>query len=58
MSLPAHRRALAGRTWSRAYRPTDYAPIERPAPSRIADVVTAVVLGVIAAALLVHALAS
>ncbi len=33
--LPHHRRALYGRTHPRAWRPEDFAPIERPAPRRV-----------------------
>ena len=52
--LPHHRRIQFGRTWPSSYRPESFAAIERTRPSRIADVVLAVVLGVIGAALAVH----
>jgi len=52
MSLPDHRRAIHGRTHDRAWRATDYAPLVRPRQSRIADVVAAVAVGVMLAALL------
>ena len=54
MNLPHHRRIQSGRTHASVYRPESYAAIERTRPSRIADVVLAVVLGILGAALAVH----
>lgn len=55
--LPAHRRAINGVTWSRAWNPADMDPIERPASrrwERVADVMAAVGIGVLLALLAVH----
>jgi hypothetical protein len=61
MTLPAHRRIDAGRTWPSPYSPAKYGTaIERHVPraERIGGVVLALILGITGAALLVHALAS
>ena len=52
--LPHHRRIQSGRTHSSVYRPETFVAIERTRPSRIADVVLAVVLGILGAALAVY----
>lgn len=54
MNLPDHRRIQSGRTYTSVYRPETFVAIERTRPSRIADVVLAVVLGILGAALAVH----
>lgn len=60
MNLPAHRRIQAGRTWPSVYRPSDYSAIEKHVPTgeKIGGVVLALVIGIVGALLLVHALAN
>lgn len=56
-TLPAHRRAMAGRTHSRTYYPADYDPIavyRQPIAERIYGVLLATVIGVCLAAAAVH----
>lgn len=55
--LPEHRRIVHGRTHSRAWRASDYNPIEHHGASiseRVADALLATALGLIGAAIFVH----
>jgi hypothetical protein len=54
--LPEHRRAINGRTFSRQWRPEEWAAVEtyrQPCWERIADVVMAVAIGIVLAIILV-----
>lgn len=56
--LPAHRAALAGRTWDRGWNPADYAAVEWHRRSSrydtAAGIVVAVAIGIFMAAALWH----
>jgi hypothetical protein len=58
--LPPHRSALMGRTWSRSWRPADWAAIEHPQPvprwERIGGALLAVGIGIALGVLLVRGL--
>lgn len=56
--LPDARRAIHGRTHDRSYRRSDFDPIDRPARTFLSfhDAVAAVVVGMLAAAVLLHGL--
>lgn len=58
MTLPEHRRVLAGRTWPQCWQPASMDPIRhytRPSTAgRVTSVLLATLLGVAGAILLVH----
>lgn len=56
-ALPEHRRAVYGRTYRQRWRHADWDPIERPRKGlTVSDAVGAVVVAVLAAVVLLHAL--
>lgn len=56
-ALPEHRRAIHGRTYHQRWRAADWDPIERPRRGLTAtDAVGAVVVAVLAAVVILHAL--
>lgn len=56
-ALPESRRAIHGRTYSQRWRAADFDPIERPkAGLTVTDAVGAVVVAVLAAVVILHAL--
>lgn len=57
-SLPDNRRAIHGRTHDRSFRRSDFDPIDRPARPFLSfqDAMAAVVIGALAAAVLLHGL--
>lgn len=56
-TLPEHRRAIHGRTFNQRFRHADFDPVERPRSGlTVSDAVGAVLVAVLAAVVLLHAM--